>query len=145
MISLGVIPDCFNTSLLILIPKNGELRSPSDYRPISVSTSTATLFEILLLDKIPWIKAPNDNQFGYKDKTFCKSAFFVANETNRYYKFGGSYMHSVSLDAAKTFDKLWRNGVFFKLIDHISSHIWRILYCYYKYSYIIVNVEGFVT
>ena len=32
-----------------------------------------------------------------------------------------------------------------KLIGHISSHIWRILYCYYKYSYIIVNVEGFVT
>ena len=45
----------FNTSLLIPILKKGELRSPSDYRPISMSTSTATLFEVLLLDKIPWI------------------------------------------------------------------------------------------
>ena len=145
MVSIGVIPESFNTSLLIPIPKKGELNFPSDYRPISVSTSAATLFEILILDKIPWIKNSDNNQFGYKDKTSCKAAFFVANETSCYYKFGGTNMHSVSLNAAKAFDKLWRNGLFFKLIDHINPIIWRILYCYYKYSYIIVSVEGFVT
>ena len=39
----------------------------------------------------------------------------MANEGFQYYKFGGSNMHSVSLDAAKAFDKLWRVGLFYKL------------------------------
>ena len=54
-------------------------------------------------------------------------------------------MHSVSLDASKAFDKLWRNGLFFKLMNHKDPLIWRILYKYYKFSYIIVKVEGFIT
>ena len=64
MLSRGVIQTKFNTSLLIPIPKKGELASPGDYRLISISASTATLFELLFLDKIPYIKNSNRTQFG---------------------------------------------------------------------------------
>ncbi len=70
IISTCCLPPSFNTSVLILIPKKGELNSPSDYRPISISTSIVTLFEYLLLMKTPWLSKFNANQ----QKTSCKSA-----------------------------------------------------------------------
>ena len=51
----GHIPVGFNTSLLIPIPKKNEVSNPTDYRPISISTSIATLFETLLFVKLPQI------------------------------------------------------------------------------------------
>ena len=54
-------------------------------------------------------------------------------------------MHSVSLDAAKAFDKLWRVGLFYKLIDCTDPIIWRILFNYYFDSFIIVCVDGLLS
>ena len=62
-------------------------------------------------------------------------------------------MHVIFLDASKAFDKLWRNGLFFKLINNVPNDLWRILYKYYgiskanikkddKVSSLIVTSEG---
>jgi hypothetical protein len=47
-----------------------------------------------------------------------------------------------SLDAAKAFDKLWRDGLFYKLIGKVDDLIWRSLYQYYLSSFIIVCVDN---
>jgi hypothetical protein len=138
----GYIPSGFNTSLLIPVPKKKELSKPSDYRPISVSTGMSTLFESLIFKRMHWIEDLSLNQFGYKAKTSCKSAYFVANETMQFYRGGGSGLHVVSLDAAKAFDKLWRNGLFYKLIDRVDKAIWRILFNYYNDSHIMICADG---
>ena len=39
-----------------------------------------------------------------------------------------------SLDAEKAFDKLWRAGLFFKLIDRIDPSLWHLLKIYYDKS-----------
>jgi hypothetical protein len=49
----------------------------------------------------------------------------------------------VSLDAAKAFDKLWRDGLFYKLIPRTDASVWRPLYQYYGESSAIMNVEGY--
>ena len=51
-------------------------------------------------------------------------------------------MHVVSLDAAKAFDKMWREGLFFKLKEVTEPGIWRLLVNYYQGSNIIVKVDG---
>ncbi len=48
----------------------------------------------------------------------------------------------VSLDAAKVFDKLWRSGLFYKLIGKMDQGIWKLLFSYYSESYVIVCSEG---
>ena len=120
MLVSGYLPEGFNESILIPIPKKKETSKPSDYRPISISTGLTTLFERLLLGRLPWIDDLNLNQFRYKKNTSCKSAFFVTNETIQFYKINKSNMHIVSLDASKAFDKLWRNGLFYKLIRKVD-------------------------
>ena len=78
-------------------------------------------------------------KFGYK-KTSCKQAYFAVNETINYYISGVSTIHLASLDATKAFDKLWRDGLFFKLKDKINSCLWRIIVSYYNNSKIIVKM-----
>jgi hypothetical protein len=61
---------------------------PSDFRPISVSTSFATMLEALLLEKMHCLKEINLNQFTKKRS--CKHSYFLVNETINYYKQNGS-------------------------------------------------------
>ena len=51
-------------------------------------------------------------------------------------------MHVVSLDAAKAFDKMWREGLFNKLKGVSDPAIWRLLNNYYENSKIVVKVDG---
>ena len=62
MLSTGFVPDGFNTSLLVPIPKKSSSTAPGDYRPISISTSLTTLFEALLFEKLSWIENLNPCQ-----------------------------------------------------------------------------------
>jgi hypothetical protein len=142
MISCGFIPKDFNIAILKPIPKKGELRGPKDYRPISISTVLSSLLEHILLENMPVINESNPKQFGYKKNTSCKSAYFLLNETIQFYKRGKSNLHLISLDASKAFDKLWRAGLFFKLIDVIEPPIWRILFLFYSNSKLTISFNG---
>ena len=59
-----------------------------------------------------------------------------------YYKKNGSKIHVLSLAATKAFDKMWRDGLFYKLIGKVAQPIWRILYNYYNLSIIVVKYDG---
>ncbi len=120
-VSQGYLPDAFNTSVLVPIPKKQGTSSPGDYRPISVSTALSTVFESLLLMKMEWIRNFSRNQFGYRNNTSCKTAFFVANEVIQYYTFNKSNVNVISLDAA--FDKLWRHRLFYKPLLSLADSI----------------------
>ncbi|CAF1123171.1 unnamed protein product, partial [Brachionus calyciflorus] len=109
------------TSLVTPIPKKGPLNGPSDYRPISVSSTLSIIFEMILLLKMECFKEIHPNQFGYKKNSSCKQAHFIVNETINYYRQNGSKIHLISLDATKAFDKLWRDGLFYKLIGKIPK------------------------
>ena len=102
----------------------------------------STVFEMLMKKCMPFLEYQHTHQFGYKKATSCKSAYFVVNETLNHYKCGGSNCHVVSLDAAKAFDKLWRDGLFYKLISWTEAPIWRLLYHYYAVSCVVVDVDG---
>lgn len=93
MVKYGHTPNDFNISLVTPIPKKGENKTPSDFRPISVSSSYAQIYESLLLEKSGIKKLIHVNQFGYKQHTSCKHAYFVVNETINYYKNGKSSIH----------------------------------------------------
>ena len=125
----------FNVSLITPIPKQKNAsRDPSDYRPISVSSTFCTVYEKLLYAKTSHLFTFNNIQFGYKRVTSCKHASFVVKETINYYKRGGSPCYAASLDISKAFDKMWRNGLFYKMIGKIEDCYWRAIVLYYRSS-----------
>ncbi|CAF0714681.1 unnamed protein product [Brachionus calyciflorus] len=118
-------PEKFNISLVTKIPKKDEKKSCNDFRPISVSTTFASLFEGLILNKMDSSKLISNNQFGYKPKSLTKHAFLIVNETINYYKNGGSEIKFASLDATKAFDKLWRDVKNNRLNNQMKSNIYQ--------------------
>ena len=144
ILTSGLLPTDFNISVVCPIPKAKVVQSsPGDFRPISVSSSLAIVFEALLLNfAAATVKRTHSNQFGYRAKTSCKHAYFVLNETIRYYNHGGSSVFIASLDAEKAFDSLWRCGLFYKLIGKLPDHTWRALVNYYEQSRVRVRLDG---
>jgi hypothetical protein len=141
--SHGYVPSKMNISYVTPIPKGKKVsNNPADYRPISVSTSFANVFETLLLNNIDIMSMISKNQFGYKHRCSCKHAYFTVNETIEYYRTNGSQVYLASLDAQKAFDKLWRIGLFHKLNGKIPDILWRIIFDYYSKSSIMVRLNN---
>ena len=76
----------------------------------------------------------NNNQFGFKRSSSCKLALFCIRETIIKYMENNSTCYLISLDAEKAFDKLWRPGIYFKLIKRLNKLDWLILKSYYENS-----------
>jgi hypothetical protein len=93
----------------------------NNIRPISISNSLAKFFERLMLNKNYKNLATNKNQFGFKRNSSCKLALFCIRETIIKYMENNSTCYLISLDAEKPFDKLWRPGLFYKLIKRLSN------------------------
>ena len=141
MFKLGFIPKGMNISMITPIPKgNKASKDPSDFRPISVSTTFAIVFESVTKSMISL--PMHSNQFGFKPQTSTKHAYFVVSETLKYYSSGGSRCWAISLDATKAFDKLWRKGLFYKLIGKVPDCVWRVLFKYYECSLGAVRIDG---
>ena len=138
------MPHDFNISIVCPIPKAKVVQSsPGDFRPISLSSCFAIVLEAIILNRTACtLKRTHNNQFGYRANTSCKHAFFVLNETIRYYNRGGASVYVASLDAEKAFDSLWRDGLFYKLIGIVSDYAWRTLVNYYSQSRACVRLDG---
>ena len=138
------LPKHFNTSIISPIIKDPkkDLNDVNNIRPISISNSLSQIFEKLILFKSPKLTKTNNNQFGFKSKSSCDQAIFVVKETISNYIDKGTKCRIVALDAEKAFDKVWRHGMFYKLIDKLNPHIWSLLKQYYDASYGLVKLNG---
>jgi hypothetical protein len=117
--SQGLMPENLNVALITPIPKKDCIANdPSTYRPISVSSFYALLFEYLIEKKM--FLPTSINQMGFKHKSSTKKAYFVVNETIQIFDKSNSPLYVAALDAAKTFDRQWRIGLFYKLIGKID-------------------------
>ena len=131
----------FNVSFIKPILK--DFKKPNsdikNLRPISISNSLSQFFERLILEFIPEIKNTHDNQFGYKNKTGCMNALFCLKETITNNIENKKPCYVVSFDAEKAFDKLWRPGLFYKLMVKFDISIVMLLKSYYDVSFGIVK------
>ena len=136
LLSTNTIPIDFNTSIIKPILKDTEKSSEdkNNIRPISISNCFAQFLEKLILFNSPKLKIINKNQYGFKHKTSCNHAIFTVKEAILHYTENDSGVIVASLDAEKAFDKVWRDGLFFKLIDKMESPIWNLLKKYYDSS-----------
>ena len=95
----------------------------------------------LLLQNLTINHLISKNQFGYKNKTSSKYAYYLVNETIRYYNRSKLPLFVVSLDCQKAFDKVWRAGIFQKLIGKIDNFICREIISYYSQYMIKVKMN----
>lgn len=114
-------PKCWKTAIVTPIPKSGKITtSPSNYRPISLLSNLSKLTEKILLTKINSVIKNNhiedDHQFGFKAKhsstqQTCRIVVDIINNFNI-----KNHTVLLLLDIEKAFDKVWIEGLTYKMI-----------------------------
>ena len=136
-IRLNCVPKLLNISIIkpIIKDQNKKADDMNNIRPISISNCLAQIFEKLILINSPELNKMHNNQFGFKQKTSCNHAIFTMKETVLNYTENKSGVKIASLDAEKAFDKVWRDGLFFKLSSKMHITLWVLLKKYYDMSH----------
>lgn len=115
-------PDVWKEANVIGIHKPGKkANEPSSYRPISLLSSLGKIYERLLLRRL-WRHVNEhsllpDEQFGFRAHHSCPQQVLRITEhiLTKWHHTWPADTGVVFLDVAKAFDKVWHNGLVYKL------------------------------
>ncbi|GBO38131.1 RNA-directed DNA polymerase from mobile element jockey [Araneus ventricosus] len=120
---LGHFPTCWKTATVVPIYKPGkDPTDPASYRPISLLSSLSKIAEHIILNRLN--KHLNDynilcsEQFGFREKLstthqLLRVVEYITEGFSNKQKTG-----AVFLDIQKAFDRVWQDGLIYKLINY---------------------------
>ena len=129
IISSGVVPEVFKDGIIIPILKKPSLdqSNPQSYRPITLTSTLAKLFESCTVTDLNTCRS----QFGFKESVGCDMAGALLNDIAKICNQKNSTAFIASMDAEKCFDLVWHAGLFYKLHPLLPHNIW----CFYLQWY----------
>uniref|UniRef100_A0A034VFD2 Putative RNA-directed DNA polymerase from transposon X-element n=1 Tax=Bactrocera dorsalis TaxID=27457 RepID=A0A034VFD2_BACDO len=113
-------PQQWKKSTIVMIPKPGKDKTqPSSYRPISLLSCMSKLFERLLMLRIkPHLETHNiipSHQFGFREKHgTIEQVHRITSEIRTAFE-KGEYCSAIFLDVAQAFDRVWLDGLMYKI------------------------------
>ena len=123
ILRLGHFPQAWKEGLVIMLPKAGKsIRRADGYRPITLLSSVAKLFEKLLLPLLlPHIQ-PRQEQFGFRSGhsttlQVARVLHFAAAAANKKESAAAAF-----LDVASAFDRVWHPGLILKVLRAGTPH-----------------------
>ena len=146
-LSSGLFPQAFKTAKIKLIPKpNKNSTIPSNYRPISLLEVPGKIYEKILNKRLLTHLETNNllppNQHGFRKHRSTDTALAVTTEIISDALANKNQCCLVLRDVSKAFDKVWHNGLRYKLHHlNIPSDFTRILsnYLENRTAYIALN------
>ena len=128
----GIFPSDWKKGNIVPVHMKNYKQRLSNYRPISLQRICRKLFERLIFNKIFGFFIEDDlisqHQSGFKLEGSCINQ--LLSITHKIYRSfdGGFDVSSVFLDISKAFDKLWHDGIIFKLKQNgISGNLSNLL------------------
>jgi len=110
-------PDQWKIANVVALYKKGSNSNPSNYRPVSLLSIASKLLETIVSDALKKFLAPklNPRQFGFR--TAHTSMDLLLNMAQRWTDAlaKDQEVRAVALDMSKAFDKVWHDGLIFKL------------------------------
>ena len=131
-LNTGLFPLEWKKANLVPVYKKGNKQCLKNYRPVSLLPICGKIFEKLIFNEI--FKLFNENnlispkQSGFKPGDSCINQ--LISITHEIYESldAGLEVRSVFLDISKAFDKVWHEGVLFKLSQNgISGNFLKLL------------------
>ena len=118
--SNNIFPQSWKEATVIGIPKPGKPKTePSSYRPISLLNVLGKIYERLIYKRLKdYAEAKSlipDEQFGFRTHHYCVQQVHRIVEHISVGFQRGSLTGALFFDIAKAFDKVWHNGLLFKL------------------------------
>lgn len=146
MLRLCYFPIQWKYAQIIMIAKPGKPPTEtSSYRPISLLPIMSKLFERLLLNRIQEIVPVNDlipdHQFGFRhNHSTTQQCHRIVNKIKQCLE-EKKMCASVFLDIQQAFDKVWHQGLLYKLKMHMPDQLYLILKSYISDRYFQVKFD----
>ena len=144
ILRLGYYPQAWKEGLVVMLPKGGKSpRDPENYRPITLLSAVAKLFERLLLPLLLPHTTPREEQFGFRSghSTTLQVARVVSHAANKLNRKESAV--AAFLDVSRAFDRVWHPGLLHKLLKTDTPfHVVRVLACFLRGRTFRVRVES---
>ena len=131
-LNTGKFPSEWKKSNVVPIHKKDDKQNVKNYRPVSLLPICGKIFERLIYNVMYDFLTENDllspNQSGFRSGDSCINQLLSINHEilNAFDK--GLEVRGIFLDISKAFDKVWHDGLIFKLRQNgISGDIINIL------------------
>ena len=118
----GTVPEKCKDGLIITLHKGRgkSFTDPNNYRAISLLPAVYKIFEKILQLRIENSLLPtkiHPHQHGFQKGKSCSMVTFILKECANYCIERGSDLYACFMDAEKAFDKVWLNGLLYKLYN----------------------------
>ena len=104
----------------------------------------AQILEKVILFKCKELEKTSNFQFGFKNQMSTMHPLFLLKETIHNHLEEDMPLYIASLDSEKTYDSIWQDGLFLKLIKAIDPQFWLILRDYYSKSDGVFKINGVI-
>ena len=138
MYNKSIYPESWTKSVLIPIPKKGDLSKPDNYRGIMLTSIFSKVFSLVLDARLrKWAENNNvltDYQFGFRQHRSTIDCVFILQSLlyKVLYK-EKRKLYCAFIDFRKAFDLVYRNGIWYKLLqDNVSTKFVNMLQSMYK-------------
>ena len=122
MFKLSYVPIDLKKGIIVTLHKGGgkPKDDPKNYRAITLSSCILKLYESVLLKviKCNLPTAIHSLQGGFQKNVGCIMTSVLLREAVAYSRECGSKLYACFLDARQAFDRVWHDGLFFKLHEY---------------------------
>lgn len=135
MLRIGYFPDQWKVAQIIVIPKPGKPPNEvASYRPISLLPIISKIFEKLFLKRLQPILKENEiipiYQFGFRQEhSTIEQVHRIVDNINKAFE-EKEYCTVAMLDISQAFDKVWHQGLLYKIRQYLPHSIYGILQSY---------------
>lgn len=124
----GVVPSSWRVSRTILIHKDGDRLDPSNWRPLTISSSLMRLFHRVLTFRINSFVDMNTNQRGFRDVDGTMANCLILESYVQHRRAQGKSYSILTLDIKKAFDSVSHWSILralkrFRISKVISNYI----------------------
>lgn len=116
-LKLGYFPSAWKLADIVALHKKGSRSEVSNYRPISLLAIMSKLLETLVSDQLKVFLAPllDAHQFGFRPAHTTLDMLLQMSQRWTDALASGHEVRSIALDISKAFDKVWYDGLLYKL------------------------------
>ena len=134
MLEMSYIPLGMKRGIIITLFKGGNKnrKDPNNYRAITLTSCISKIFEKILLERMQATVSlrPHHLQGGFQQGLGCLMSSFCLRECIHFAKENGSRLYVCYLDCKQAFDRVWINGLFYKLSTYGLDR--KILQCLFN-------------
>ena len=128
----GIYPESWSKGLIVPIYKKGEISDPNNYRGITLISTFAKIFSLILRNRLnDWCEREhvfNEFQFGFRNERSTSDCIFILNSLIQKTLNENSNLYCTFVDYEKAFDTVNRDALWFKLMQSgVSSKMIRII------------------